>query len=739
MLEVGMKAPEFTLPDQNGTPVSLFSFLGKKVVLYFYPKDNTPGCTRQACAFAGADEGFKSHIGTESNHSHVTADDVANWDSKSSGDHSHNLDGKVIISVDNIYQTENDKTFDSSKLPLGIKERIYKLDDLSVLESKPSDDDLVGKYHNGNTVYTTNEDGTTTWLKIVDNSQFGKTDFRGIENRVLDTPRTWQGICYGNGKFVVVGQNYNKFLYSIDGITWYETETTSQVWRGVCYGNGKFVAISASNNIAAYSIDGITWTQTTISKNHRYWRHVCYGNGKFVAVSGSVDFSDIFAYSTDGITWTEVIVSQTPRNWWNVCYGNGKFVATVYDNTIFAYSTDGIAWTEVIVSEDGTNWRGICYGNGKFVATGFRSQDGKNTPAVAYSTDGITWTKKSIEGTYGILNNICYGDKFVASVNNTNMVAYSTDGITWTFKKATGNLNNRAWQYVCYGDGKYIMTISNESVVAIFADNTPTYQDGLELFGTTIADIAYSDIMDKPTTIAEYGIEDAVSTEDMVNVNNEIYDRVTYSYTLEGYDKATIGNKNLYIGIQKTLNSSGGGTNMYPMGTEYSDLDIIMVIDEKSDLSSNVDKFICKNDGEIYSEAGLDKIPTSIPASTYFANLYDTDTANPNWSSDGLGRMIKVDTSTTNKIIDEVFSINNINYTVVVSWDIDNGIVFDIQIDKLINSSQNILDRLNRYESSLNNSIESYSAINAENIEYNNGPTNSSIVNIGIIDIMIVQ
>ena len=59
MLEVGMKAPEFTLPDKNGNNVSLSDFIGKKVVLYFYPKDNTPGCTRQACAFAGAYKEFK--------------------------------------------------------------------------------------------------------------------------------------------------------------------------------------------------------------------------------------------------------------------------------------------------------------------------------------------------------------------------------------------------------------------------------------------------------------------------------------------------------------------------------------------------------------------------------------------------------------------------------------------------------------------------------------------------------
>ena len=60
MLETGMKAPDFSLLDKNGNMVSLSDFLGKKVVLYFYPKDNTPGCTRQACAFAASYEQFKT-------------------------------------------------------------------------------------------------------------------------------------------------------------------------------------------------------------------------------------------------------------------------------------------------------------------------------------------------------------------------------------------------------------------------------------------------------------------------------------------------------------------------------------------------------------------------------------------------------------------------------------------------------------------------------------------------------
>ena len=77
MLKDGIKAPDFSLPDKDGNITTLSSFLGKKVILYFYPKDNTPGCTRQACAFAAAYEGFKAKdiivigISKDSTASHV--------------------------------------------------------------------------------------------------------------------------------------------------------------------------------------------------------------------------------------------------------------------------------------------------------------------------------------------------------------------------------------------------------------------------------------------------------------------------------------------------------------------------------------------------------------------------------------------------------------------------------------------------------------------------------------------
>ena len=60
MLEVGTKAPDFALLNQDGETVRLSDFLGKRVVLYFYPRDNTPGCTRQARAFAESHEQFQA-------------------------------------------------------------------------------------------------------------------------------------------------------------------------------------------------------------------------------------------------------------------------------------------------------------------------------------------------------------------------------------------------------------------------------------------------------------------------------------------------------------------------------------------------------------------------------------------------------------------------------------------------------------------------------------------------------
>ena len=77
MLEIGTTAIDFTLPDEQGKLISLHSFKGKKIVLYFYPKDNTPGCSKQACAFKAAYDVYKRNdiivigISKDSSRSHL--------------------------------------------------------------------------------------------------------------------------------------------------------------------------------------------------------------------------------------------------------------------------------------------------------------------------------------------------------------------------------------------------------------------------------------------------------------------------------------------------------------------------------------------------------------------------------------------------------------------------------------------------------------------------------------------
>lgn len=77
MPKIGQKAPDFTLNDKNGNPVSLSDFAGKTVVLYFYPKDNTSGCSKQAAAFAELNDEIEAHgavvigISRDSEASHI--------------------------------------------------------------------------------------------------------------------------------------------------------------------------------------------------------------------------------------------------------------------------------------------------------------------------------------------------------------------------------------------------------------------------------------------------------------------------------------------------------------------------------------------------------------------------------------------------------------------------------------------------------------------------------------------
>ena len=132
MLTKGIKAPEFTLQDKEGNAVSLSDFLGQKVVLYFYPKDNTPGCTRQACAFASAYDDFrKKNIAVIG----VSKDSVASHQKFAE---KHNLPFVLLSDPDlvaiKVYDVWQEKKM-CGKVSMGVVRTTYIIDENGIIEA----------------------------------------------------------------------------------------------------------------------------------------------------------------------------------------------------------------------------------------------------------------------------------------------------------------------------------------------------------------------------------------------------------------------------------------------------------------------------------------------------------------------------------------------------------------------------------------------------------------------------
>ena len=450
--------------------------------------------------------------------------------------------------------------FPLSQVSTEAKERIYQLTSLDELENPISETDLADKYHNGNTLYIENADGGTEWWKIIDNTKLGKEINTEGEKGNIGSNVSWQSVCYGNGKYVTVTNDYpdgsNIMAYSTDGISWTQGNMpSSQQWSSICYGNGKFVAV-AQGNIMAYSTDGIQWTQGNMPSGQLWWS-VCYGNGKFVAISGYLNNSNIMAYSTDGISWTQGNMPSEQR-WFSVCYGNDKFVATAGSTTNMAYSTDGISWTQGTLPSS-QNWFSVCYGNGKYVTV---TNDYPNsTNIMAYSTDGINW----IQGNMPISqpwNSVCYGNgKFVAIsgyLNNSNIMAYSTDGMDWSLISSNDLESNDVFVLICYGNDKFVAIGANNTTMEYFsyAFTISDFHDGLRLFSTTLSSMDFSNILNKPDTLSGYGITDGVLSSDLDEYRTKIEALQNLEFVPEGYDVTSVGSNDLYLAVQKRVNTN---------------------------------------------------------------------------------------------------------------------------------------------------------------------------------------
>ena len=195
----------------------------------------------------------------------------------------------------------------------------------------------------------------------------------------LVTTGSWSNVIYANGSFMMLNFHNGKLATSTDGITWTTRDTYSlEYWRGLAYGNGIYVAVGPSNGIMMTSSDGKKWTKKTV--NSMKWKDIAYGNGIFIAIYGLY-----FTTSTDGITWTNPKkISNAEQEYDVITFGNGKFVVAEGYRGNTQTTTDGVTWTTPNTSSGNYNWRGIAAGNGNFILVG-------RSGYIATSTDGINW------------------------------------------------------------------------------------------------------------------------------------------------------------------------------------------------------------------------------------------------------------------------------------------------------------------------------------------------------------
>ena len=273
----------------------------------------------------------------------------------------------------------------------------------------------------------------------------------------------WNGLAYGNGAFVAVGQgriqttldygnNWSSFTVSnVSSITYsHDLETfvaisntftngsyTSQdaiAWTqnnnlpnvpsastAIAYGNGLYVAVLQGDSNVLYSHDGVYWSVTTSGTVASSWKSIIYTQEQFIVSSN--DGSSMT--SSNGIIWTYTGPRVFPSGQFNnISYANGLYFAT---------STYGPPW--LITSADGNTWTvptvpigylyEVAYGNGVFVAAG--------SYGVMTSPDAINWTARMPTEVY----NVIYGNGIFVATTNEYIVT-SPDGINWTLNTEFG-------------------------------------------------------------------------------------------------------------------------------------------------------------------------------------------------------------------------------------------------------------------------------------------------------------
>lgn len=269
------------------------------------------------------------------------------------------------------------------------------------------------------------------------------------------------GVSYGSGYFVAVGDE-GSVLRSSDGISWqYIPTTITNAIRAVSHGNGTFIALargtqSATSTDTIYSHDGLTWKRSNQSFTNELTKP-CFGNGAFVAISaptGVAVSTDATSWrykqlgyvrsltfgagqfvasgsaqsiwtSVDGSTWTERTSFMSPA-FECLTYGSGKFVGI--NNWIY-WSTDALSWN-VVAWPPSLSSRGLVYGNGLFVATG------PIFPLWFFTFDDNLQYIESSLAPSSLVNDIVYGSNQFVAVGQNGLILTSADGRDWKCRSA---------------------------------------------------------------------------------------------------------------------------------------------------------------------------------------------------------------------------------------------------------------------------------------------------------------
>ena len=684
---------------------------------------------------------FNEHIGE----THISESDVLSWDSKAPADHTHEYDPNVIINAEDISGDLSTLLGDTSEAKERVK--IVTSDAERFALTKP-------EIHNGCSVCVDDGVNEPVWYKVIDDTKlniedgykkFATTVTKTTFDTITNPPNTLEGYGITDGvskdelkeienkidneieniTFVPTGYNkesvgeselyvgIQKTLGDGGGTSNYPMSFSKSLLDILVYKDGNLNVDKFANTKEYYLLNNFLFKKTF--GNSINGVNCIATNDKFIIIDPIVDLSITdfnILYSTDGVVWEthkdEKIAStfNSPNNSLlymnkNTISFNGEiFVYVFTDTNVFLYSMDGINWQKSESILTSSIWTGVVWGGNKFIAI-------SSSNKYAYSVDGINWTEQQFSTSVvsaDSLKSITYGDnKYVMSILEQKSqqekpfnlyFIISNDGINWNRNiESMDNaiMTKTMYNVINYENGKFIT---------------------LPTLGTA------------PGSVGE-GIPEELLLKPLISNDGYIWNEIQTDFYIVEASTPIIWNGVRYIGIGGIIGARDDfrGFGVYysydseKWYTEIIDILNIFIGSTETTLPFNIlsknGQIVLSAKDAIYSTeydlqipdsvSGFSKFPSDNVKDDYFTSLYSSDDQNPKFTSDGLGVMIKVDTSQNNIVYQNTYNIAEKNINILIGWDMLKGLYFKHDIVEGINNINSIYDVLMNNGDPLNN------------------------------------